>query len=78
MPRRAAELHEVDQICSEIQAVCWPGCPADVLKTTLAGMRALKTTLQVLEQRESAASTLQPHTMVQQLSESDLAKMSDN
>jgi diphosphate--fructose-6-phosphate 1-phosphotransferase len=58
---RAGELREMEQICSELSAACWPGCPSGVLTTCLASLRAARTTLHVLHAlhaREASQTTM--------------------
>lgn len=54
---RAQELREIEETCKELSAACWAGCPQDVLKTALAGLRALHTTMRVLQERDASQST---------------------
>jgi len=72
---RATDLREIEEICAELGAACWPGCPADVLRTVLAGLRATRTTLQVLSEREAGQQTtpLASHVRMSQLSAEQLS-----
>ena len=54
---RSSELDEIHQICGEVSAACWAGARADVVKTALAGLRALRTTMQVLAERDAGQTT---------------------
>jgi diphosphate--fructose-6-phosphate 1-phosphotransferase len=75
---RAEQLREVEQVCRELSAACWAGCPADVLQTALVGLRALQTTLHVIDERGLAhASTPLPnhmHTHIATLSAEEIAR----
>lgn len=66
---RAAELREIEAICHELGTACWPGCPSEVLTTCLASLRAARTTLHVLHERESGKTTtpLATHVRMSQL-----------
>ena len=77
---RMTQLREIEAICAEVQSATWPGCHPDVLKTALAGLRALRTKMGVLEQRDSAqtSSTFKAHSAHSQLTGEQLAKLSDN
>jgi hypothetical protein len=72
---RAAELREIEAICRELGAACWPGCPAHVLKTVLAGLRATRTTLHVLRERDAAQTTtpLSNHARISHLTAEQIA-----
>jgi len=72
---RAAELKELEGICRELGAACWPGCPAHVLKTVLAGLRATRTTLHVLRERDAAKTTtpLSNHVRISHLTAEQIA-----
>jgi len=73
---RADELREVEAICRELGASCWPGCPYDVLKTVLAALRAARTTLHVLQDREAAKTTtpLSNHVRIAHLTAEQIAR----
>jgi hypothetical protein len=73
---RSQDLREIEAICAELGSACWPGCHADVLKTTLAGLRATRTMLQVLHEREAfdAATPLGNHVHISQLSAEQIAR----
>ena len=73
---RASELAEAEAICQELAAACWPGCPADVLTTVLAGLRATCTTLHVLQQRDAGQVTtpLANHVRMSHLSAEQIAR----
>ena len=73
---RAEELAEVEAICKELAAACWPGCHADVLQTALAGLRAARTTLLVLQQRDAGQTTapLSNHVRISQLTAEQMAR----
>jgi len=72
---RSHELHEIEAICSELGAACWPGCDSDTLKTVLAGLRAARTTLHVLQERDASKVTtpLSNHIRMSQLSAEQIA-----
>ena len=54
---RAQDLQEIGEALAELHAACWAGCDADVLKTALASLRALRTTMQVLAARDASQLT---------------------
>ena len=72
---RAGDLAETEHLCRELSAACWAGCPASVLKTVLAGLRAAQTTLQVLDERDAGMTTapLSNHIRLSQMSAAQLA-----
>ena len=73
-------LQEVEDIAAEIQQICWPGCSDSVLKTTLAQLRALKESLQVLQDsaERTQTSAIGDHTTVSQLTVEEIAQHPDN
>ena len=76
---RAQDLHEIEDALAAVDAACWAGCPPDVLKTALAGLRALKTTMQVLHERDASATTATlAHVNISQLSQDQIRSQVDN
>ena len=77
---RGERLQEVEDIAAEIQQICWPGCSDSVLKTTLAQLRALKESLQVLQDsaERTQTSAIGDHTTVSQLTVEEIAQHPDN
>ena len=72
---RAADLEEVEAICREVAAACWPGCHADVLRSTLAGLRAVHTTLGLLRDRAVEGNSVAfAHVNMSQLSSEQIAQ----
>jgi len=69
---RAQELREMEAICREIATSCWPGCPPDTLKAVLAGLRATRTTLHVLQSQTT--TPLATHMHISQLSAEEIAR----
>lgn len=78
-PARADELQEIERALASIGTACWAGCHADVLKTALAGLRALTTTMQVFHERDASAvsATAGAHTNSVQLSAAEIAALRD-
>ena len=70
----------MEDIAAEIQQICWPGCSDSVLKTTLAQLRALKESLQVLQDsaERTQTSAIGDHTTVSQLTVEEIAQHPDN
>jgi len=74
--KRAAELREIAAICQQVESSCWPGCSEAVLRNTLASLRALKESLDVLQERD-ASTTTQPapyHARTTQLTQAQIAQ----
>jgi diphosphate--fructose-6-phosphate 1-phosphotransferase len=54
---RAQELQEIEDALTAVRAACWAGCSSDVLKTALAGLHALRTTMDVFHERDVSRAT---------------------
>ena len=77
---RGQELQEIEDALEAVGAACWAGCSSDVLKTALAGLHALRTTMDMLHERDVSRATApgSGHVHVAQFQAEQISSRLDN